>query len=94
MLFPLVATDVVVKLGNHHLLLNGAEKAMSHVYTGWGALQFICEVRLAGSSNVIWEITGSVLPSGCKAMKALVRDKRRRIWSLKNISSKLNTRKK
>lgn len=48
MLFPLVATDVVAKLGNHHLLLNRAEKAVSCIYIGWGALQFICEVRLAG----------------------------------------------
>lgn len=88
MLFPLVA-----KLSNHNLLLKGAEKAMSCIYTSWGALQFICEVRLASSWNVIWEITGSVLPSGCKAMKALMRDKGKRIWSLKNMSFRLNTRK-
>lgn len=48
-LFPLAAADVIVKLGNHHLLLKGAEKAMSCIYTSWGALQFICEVRLADS---------------------------------------------
>lgn len=81
MLFALVATDGVGKLGNHHLLLNGAEKGMSCIYIGWGAHQFIYEVRLASSWNAIWEITGSVLPNGCKAMKALMRDKGRRIWS-------------
>lgn len=67
MLPPLAATDVA-KLCIHHLVWNGAEKAMSCVYISWDALQFICEVRLAGSSNVIWEITRLVLPSGCKAM--------------------------
>lgn len=93
MLFPLAATDVVAKLGIHQLVRNGAEKAMSCIYISWDALQFICKVRLTGSSNVIWEITRLVLPSGCKAMKALLRDERRRIWSLKKVSSKLNTRK-
>lgn len=48
-MFPLVATDVIAKLGNHHLLLKGAGKAMSCIYTSWGALQFICEDRLADS---------------------------------------------
>lgn len=48
-LVPLVASDVIVKLGNHHVLLKGAEKAMSYIYTSWGALQFICEDRLADS---------------------------------------------
>lgn len=48
-LIPLVAINVVAKLGNYHLLLNEAEKAVSCIYISWGALQFICEVRLASS---------------------------------------------
>lgn len=48
-LVPLVAADVIAKLGNHHLLLKGAGKAMYCIYTSWGALQFICEDRLADS---------------------------------------------